>query len=105
MRASTLIRRARRRAGLSLRDLARRAGTSHATVSAYEAGRKIPTVATLDRLVRACGLRLRAEITPDPAGPDPEQRGRELAQVLALAEKFPARHAIDIEYPPFGMSH
>lgn len=102
MRASRLIRRARQRSGLSLRELASRAGTSHATVAAYEAGRKIPTVATLDRIVRACGLELRVQLTPAPAGADREARGRELAEVLELAERFPARHAPDIEYPRFG---
>jgi transcriptional regulator with XRE-family HTH domain len=55
MEAATVLRRARRRSRLTLRELAGRAGTSHATLSAYEAGRKVPTVATLDRIVRAAG--------------------------------------------------
>ncbi len=38
------LERARLDAGLSLRELARRAGTSHVTLSAYEHGTKSPTL-------------------------------------------------------------
>lgn len=58
-----LIREARRAAGLSQRELARRARTSQPTVSAYEQGRKVPSAATLARLVEAAG----AELTTRPA--------------------------------------
>ena len=53
MDAARTLRRARRDAGLSLRALAGRAGTSHATLAAYEAGRAVPRVDTLDRILRA----------------------------------------------------
>ena len=59
-----LIRLARMRAKLTQAELARRAGTSQATISAYESGRKSPTVATLSRLLRASGFDLRARIEP-----------------------------------------
>src|SRR5437879_3054247 len=58
MDGSEVLRRARRRSGLSLRQLAQRAGTSHSAIAAYESGAKVPGSTTLDRLVRACGLRL-----------------------------------------------
>lgn len=44
--------------GLSQRALAVRAGTTQSAVAAYESGAKQPSVATLDRIVRAAGLRL-----------------------------------------------
>lgn len=47
--------RARRAAGLSQEELARRAGTSRPTLSAYEHGRKSPTVDTLGRLLAEAG--------------------------------------------------
>jgi transcriptional regulator with XRE-family HTH domain len=53
MDPATELRAARERAGVTQADLARRAGTSQATVSAYEAGRKQPSVQTLDRLLAA----------------------------------------------------
>lgn len=56
-----LLRSARRRAGLTQAELARRAGTSRTTVSAYEAGRKSPSTATMERLLQAAGARLAAE--------------------------------------------
>ena len=103
MHAAATLRRARARSGLSLRDLARRAGTSHATLSAYEAGRTTPGVDTLDRIVRAAGFELDAELVPAvDDGADPAARGRELVEVLELAALFPARHAAELEYPPFG---
>ncbi|MEO6083340.1 MAG: helix-turn-helix transcriptional regulator [Umezawaea sp.] len=46
-----LLAEARHSAGLSQEELARRAGTSRPTVSAYEHGRKSPTVDTLARLL------------------------------------------------------
>jgi transcriptional regulator with XRE-family HTH domain len=96
-----MLRRVRQRAGLTLRQLAELAETSHSTLSAYEAGRKVPTVATLDRIVRAAGFELGAELTPAVGGPDRAARGRELAAVLELAEQFPARHASTLEFPVF----
>ena len=47
------LRRARLSAGLSLREVAQRAGTSHATLSAYERGLKSPTLDTFLRIVNA----------------------------------------------------
>ena len=56
MDAAVLISHARHAAHLSLRALATRSGTSHATISAYETGRVTPTVDTLDRILRAAGF-------------------------------------------------
>ncbi len=58
--ASGLIKQARLSAGLTQAELARRAGTSQPAVAVYESGRKIPTVETLGRLLRAAGAELRA---------------------------------------------
>lgn len=102
MLASMLLRRARTRAGLSLRDLARRAGTSHSTLSAYESGHKVPSVATLDRILRAAGFVADVDLEPDVGGPDRTARGRELVEVLELAAMFPARHARTLDVPRFG---
>lgn len=43
-------------AGLTVRELARLAGTSHSTIVAYEQGRKIPRADTRDRLIEAAGF-------------------------------------------------
>jgi transcriptional regulator with XRE-family HTH domain len=102
MEAATVLRRARRHSHLTLRELAGRAGTSHATLSAYEAGRKVPTVATLDRIVRAAGLELTDDLAPAVGGVDPTARGRELIEVLELAAMFPARHEPELTFPRFG---
>ena len=50
MAGADLLRRARRDAGLSQETLARRAGTSRATLSAYEHGHESPTLATAERV-------------------------------------------------------
>jgi transcriptional regulator with XRE-family HTH domain len=102
MEAATVLRRARRRSRLTLRELAGRAGTSHATLSAYEAGRKVPTVATLDRIVRAAGFELVDELEPAVGGVDRAARGQELIDVLELASMFPARHEPELSFPRFG---
>jgi transcriptional regulator with XRE-family HTH domain len=102
MTAATTLRAARRRAGLSLRELAGRAGTSHATLSAYEAGRKVPTVETFERVLRAAGFAATIDLGPAVGGSDPDDRGRELLEVLRLAERFPARHSPTLTFPKFG---
>jgi transcriptional regulator with XRE-family HTH domain len=100
--AAAALRSARSRAGLSLRELARRAGTSHPTLAAYEAGRKVPSVETFDRVLRAAGFATNLELTPAVGGPDPAERGRELVEVLDLAARFPARHSASLRFPRFG---
>ena len=54
----TLVREARRRAGLSQKELGRRAGVTQSVVSAYESGARQPSLPTLERLVRAAGCEL-----------------------------------------------
>ncbi|WP_195210536.1 helix-turn-helix domain-containing protein [Actinomarinicola tropica] len=103
MDAATLIRTARRRAGLSQRDLAARAGTSHPTLCAYEAGRKVPRADTLARILRAAGFAVDVELRPraDASLDARRAKGEELVAVLELAAAFPARHAPDITFPRF----
>lgn len=52
--SSSQLRFVRARAGLSQREVARRAGTSSATLSRYEFGALVPNVGTFNRLVEAC---------------------------------------------------
>jgi transcriptional regulator with XRE-family HTH domain len=99
MNLRRVLRRGRDGAGLTLRQLARQAATSHSTLAAYEAGRVSPTVETLDRVARAAGYDLTIELTPRVSDPD---RGRELIEVLELAAMFPARHDASLTFPVFG---
>lgn len=70
---SVLISECRAKAGLTQAELARRAGTSQATISAYENGAKSPAMATLERILAVTGhsLELRAVDRPaaDLSGP------------------------------------
>ena len=63
-----LIRQCRREARLSQRQLAQRVGTSQPMLVRYESGQTSPTVAALERIVRACGQDLRIEHHHRPAG-------------------------------------
>lgn len=103
MNAARSIRSARRQAGLSQTALAQRAGTSQATLSAYETGRKQPSLATLDRVLAAAGARLAVETAPtavvQPSEADLARTARRLADVLALAEAMPVRHSAALAYP------
>jgi transcriptional regulator with XRE-family HTH domain len=54
------LRRARRRARLSQRELAGRTAVAQPTIARIEKGREDPRIATLDRLLRACGEELGA---------------------------------------------
>lgn len=58
MAGSDVLERARRGAGLSQQELAERARTSRTAVSAYERGRKSPSLGTVERLLAASGCEL-----------------------------------------------
>ena len=66
MRTDEVLRQAREDAGLTQGQLARRAGTSQAAISAYESGARSPAVSTLERLLAACGMRARLELERRP---------------------------------------
>src|SRR3954447_17602215 len=98
------LRDARVRAGLTQGELAARAGTSQATVSAYESGAKQPSVATFSRLLAAMGARLSVEDAAQPAVAQPapaelRRAGETLAQVIRLAEALPVEHSPRLRYP------
>ncbi|MBA2438332.1 MAG: helix-turn-helix transcriptional regulator [Acidimicrobiia bacterium] len=58
MQSALALRHARRAAGLTQRELARRAGVPQSTVARIEGGDHQPLVSTLDRLLQACGRSL-----------------------------------------------
>jgi transcriptional regulator with XRE-family HTH domain len=58
--AAALLRYARRRASLTQRDLAERAGVPQSTVARIESSAVDPSVSLLSRLLRACGASLLA---------------------------------------------
>lgn len=99
--AAETLARARRDAGLSLREVARRAGTSHPTLLAYEAGRKCPSVSTYLRVLEACGYAVDFDLKPRIRWQDGIPRGEELQAVLALAEQFPAKVPRRMNHPMF----
>ncbi|HUO47158.1 MAG TPA: helix-turn-helix transcriptional regulator [Acidimicrobiia bacterium] len=61
--AAGIIRSVRQRADLTQAELAEAAGVTQQVVSAYETGRREPTLPALLRLVRAAGLDLRFRLT------------------------------------------
>lgn len=63
--AAGLLQLARLKAGISQAELARRAGLPATMVSAYERGRRQPTLPTLMRLIRAAGFELRLNLVPE----------------------------------------
>jgi len=64
---SGYVRQSRRRAATNQRELAELAGITQSTLSRIEAGRSIPNVATLLRLLRVGGMHL-AVVTTGAAG-------------------------------------
>lgn len=60
-----LIRSARTDAGLTQATLAARVGTTQSVVSRWESGADEPRLATLTRIMRACGLALTLAVEPD----------------------------------------
>jgi transcriptional regulator with XRE-family HTH domain len=60
--AGDLLRLARVKAGLTQGELAERAGVAQSLISAYENGRRQPTMPTLSRLLEAAGFDLRMRL-------------------------------------------
>jgi transcriptional regulator with XRE-family HTH domain len=58
MLSADLLREARLRAGLTQRELARRAGRPQSSIVRWESGKVQPSLETLRELIRACGLEL-----------------------------------------------
>ena len=77
-----IVRMLRRRAGVTQARLAELGETSQPAISAYEAGRKAPTLRTLDRLAKAVGLTMAVEFIP----PLTREQRRSLALHEAVAE-------------------
>ncbi|HZO66289.1 MAG TPA: helix-turn-helix domain-containing protein [Kribbellaceae bacterium] len=63
--AAAVLREARRRAGMSQAELARRAKVAQPVISAYETGRREPGLAMLSKLVAASGHRLRVDLVAE----------------------------------------
>jgi len=62
--AAGLLQLARMDAGISQQELAERAGVDRSMISAYEHGRRQPTLPTLLRLLKAAGFELRMHLEP-----------------------------------------
>lgn len=59
-----LVREARRRAGLTQRELAERAGTTQSAIARLESGRTSPSLEHLEWLLKLCGFSLNVRLTP-----------------------------------------
>ncbi|MCC6226367.1 MAG: helix-turn-helix transcriptional regulator [Microthrixaceae bacterium] len=81
-----LIRMARRNAGLTQVELAKRARTSQAAVSAYESGRRSPSVETLCRILDAAGFEVRMRLVE----PDRHDATRTMAESLLPSAELEA---------------
>jgi len=81
--AWALIREARHRAGISQAELAARVRTSQPAIARYERARAMPDLATLHRIVEACGFDLRLTL----AEPDAQRAATERAAIERTAEQ------------------
>jgi predicted nucleotidyltransferase/DNA-binding XRE family transcriptional regulator len=60
--AARLLRETREQVGLTQAQLAERCGVTQSVISAYESGRREPSVPTLQRLIGGTGLRLELDV-------------------------------------------
>jgi len=80
------LRRLRHRAGLSQAEVARRAGIVPTVLSAYECGRRRPSIEVAGRIIDAMGYEVHFTRPLDP-----EVQARRLVDALTLAEALPYR--------------
>jgi uncharacterized protein len=79
---AVLLRDARLHAGLSQAELAERASTSQSAINRYERGLVEPSIATLRRLLLACGVELKLGLLPASSSGDQPRPGRNLRALL-----------------------
>jgi transcriptional regulator with XRE-family HTH domain len=96
--AGELIARVREISGFSQTELARRSGLDRSVLSAYEHGRRQPSVAALARIAAAGGMELDLAASRNAAAD--EHAARVLGQVLELAEALPYKPRDELAYPP-----
>jgi uncharacterized protein len=92
--AASLIREARASAKISQRVLGERAGLPQSAVSAYENGRKQPSLPVLSRMLAATGFALELRLVPSTTPPAPAFTGpigrqlqRRRSQLRAMLEE------------------
>lgn len=86
--------RARKQAGLSQVELALRAAVAQSVISAYENGRREPSVSTLRRLVESTGHRLVVDVVRSHGGLPDTPKGRLLrrsrVEIRDIASRYGA---------------
>ncbi|MCP5059910.1 MAG: helix-turn-helix transcriptional regulator [bacterium] len=70
MSLASIVREARRRAGLTQAELADRAGVPKSTVGRIESGTRRPSTDLVERLVRAAGLEVTVSLSESDPGTD-----------------------------------
>ncbi len=95
MESAHLLLSARTAAGLSQRELARRADVPQPLISAYERGRRQPGADLLLRLLRAAGHEVLLVDTVEAS----REAAAKLEQVVALASALPARRRGPLAFP------
>ena len=105
MNAAQALASARRRAGVTQRELARKAGVPQPSIARIESGKVVPRVDTLERLLRACGrglevgsrighgvdrtaMRRQLKLTPDQRLDYAVESGRNLRSLVASAQRI-----------------
>jgi transcriptional regulator with XRE-family HTH domain len=96
--AGDLVAQIRRVSNLSQAELARRSGLQSSVLSAYEHGRRQPSVAAMARIARGAGLQL--ELAPNLDDASLERQARILELVLDLACSMPFKGRGELQYPP-----
>jgi transcriptional regulator with XRE-family HTH domain len=84
-----LLREARRRAGLSQAELARRAEKPTSVIGRWERGEVKPSLETLQEMIRACGFELGFRIAPRDDAQD--------AAILAALDLTPEERLAQLE--------
>jgi transcriptional regulator with XRE-family HTH domain len=98
-RPGSVLRQARRAAGMTQSEVAARSATSKNAVSMYETGAREPGAATFLRLLQATGSHLCVERFSD----EQLRRGRVLSDLLAFASELPRRWPGDELHFPSGI--
>jgi transcriptional regulator with XRE-family HTH domain len=99
--AAVLLQEARRRSGLSRRQLAERGGTSPSTLAAYESGASVPSVVTLGRLLRAAGFEVEASLRAVPSMNE-RKLAEKIEALFVFVDALPRRPRGPLTYPEFG---
>ncbi len=96
LNAAILLREARKRAGLTQRELSKRSGKAQSAIGRIESGRTDPSTEMLQHLIHAAGFELHATLVPKPV--DHSHMLSDVSRILSLSPEQRLQEVANVDH-------